>query len=340
MKTTVTVLVTGGSGFLAGWIIIKLLNQGCRVHATVQNISDEASIRDSLVKGGAPRASDPDILSFYQTQLELDDGWNEAIDGCDYVIHTASPFPPVQPKNESEIIIPARDGALRVLQAALSAGVKRVVMTSSASAIEYTNQPLPSLITEEYWTDITRRDITPYIRSKTIAEQAAWDFMHEHGGSMSLTTIAPGTMLGPILGRHISFSVHSIKQLLDGSAPAIPQLGFGFVDVRDVAELHIKAMTTPKAANERFLAGGSFLWLSDIAHILKARLPELSTKVPTRVLPNLLSHFLALFNPSLRSVINDLGKVHNYSPAKAERLLGWHMRPIEETVIDTAQSLT
>lgn len=335
-----TVLVSGGSGFLAGWIIIELLRLGYRVHATLRDTGRQTDIRTSLVAAGGKRAADQDALRFYQANLDTDEGWQAAIAGCRYAIHTASPFPVVQPKNEDEVIVPARDGTLRVLRASLTAGVEHVVITSSASAMEYPSKvSLPTLITEASWTDLTRRDITAYIRSKTIAERAAWDFVAQHSDKMSLTAIAPTTMLGPILGKHVTFSVQSVQQLLDGSAPAIPRLGFGFVDVRDVAALHVEAMVNPRAAGERFLAGGTFLWLSDIAKILRRRMPEASSRVPSHTLPNIVARGLSLFNPSLRSVINDLGKTRNYSPKKAEELLGWTMRPIEDTITDTARSL-
>lgn len=333
------VLVTGGSGFLAGWIIIGLLERGYVVHTTVRDLARQDEIRSSLAQAGAVSAANPDRLHFCMAELEHDAGWDEAVRGCAYVIHTAAPFPKVQPKNDDALIVPARDGALRVLRASLSADVSGVVMTSSASAMEYGGSSRGTTITEADWTDVARSDLTPYIRAKTLAEQAAWEFAAEHKGEFRFTTIAPGTMLGPVLGGHVAFSVESVKQLLDGSAPAIPQLGFGFVDVRDVAELHIIAMTAPEASGERFLAGGTFLWLSDVARLLRDNFPEYATQIPARMLPNIVARGLALFNPSLRSIIHDLGKTHNYSPAKAERLLGWRMRSIEDTVLDTAHSL-
>lgn len=329
-----TVLVTGGSGFLAGWIIIKLLRQGYRVRATLQDKITEPHVRETLRLAGAPEAALAETL-FFQALLESHTGWPGAARGCDYVIHTASPFPRVQPKNADELIIPARDGTLRVLRASLDAKVKRVVMTSSASALEYTREPVAT-INEELWTDLARRDVNAYTRSKTLAELAAWDFVVKHP-ALSLTTIAPSTMLGPVLGQHYPFSVEAIKQLLDGSVPAIPKLGFGFVDVRDVAELHIAAMTHAGSGGERFLAGGPFLWLHEVADVLRQHFPE--AKVPTHQLPNTAARMLALFIPSLRSVIHDLGKEHHYSTEKAERILGWSPRLLHETIVETAQSL-
>lgn len=334
-----TVLVSGGSGFLAGWIIIGLLQRGYSVHTTVRDLSRQADIRNALTKAGAPAAANPDRLRFFVATLEHDTGWREAVRGCNYAIHTAAPFPKIQPKDDDKLIIPARDGALRILRASLQAGVPRVVMTSSVAAMEYTDSPHQAAVSEADWTNAARRNLTPYIRAKTLAERAAWEFADQYKGRFSLTTIAPGTMLGPVLGNHVAFSVESIKQLLDGSVPAVPQLGFGFVDVRDVAELHIIAMTAQAAANERFLAGGNFLWLNEVAQMLRVSLPEYAGQIPHRTLPNVAARCLALFNPSLRSIIHDLGKVHDYSPAKAERLLNWTMRPIENTVLATAHSL-
>lgn len=334
-----TVLVTGGSGFLAGWVIIGLLQRGYSVHATIRNPEYQDALRKSFAENGAPAATNVDRLQFIRAELESDNGWVEAVNGCAYVIHVAAPFPATQPKNDDELIIPARDGALRVLQASLEAGVRQVVLTSSVAAMEYSRHPHAPATTEADWTDVERRDITPYIRAKTLAERAAWDFAAKHKAQFNLAAIAPGTMLGPVLGGHLSFSMESVKQLMDGSAPAIPHLGFGFVDVRDVAKLHIMAMTAPEAADQRFVAGGTFLWLSEVARMLRNGLPEYAGQIPRRNLPNMLARGLALFNPSLRSIIHDLGKTHDYSPAKAEQLLGWTMRPIEDTVLDTAHSL-
>jgi dihydroflavonol-4-reductase len=270
--------------------------------------------------------------------LMSDEGWPAAIAGCDYVLHVASPFPPKQPKDPDDLIVPARDGTLRVLRAALDAGVKRVVVTSSVAAIRLTDGAEPRPLDERDWTDPDSPGLTPYVRSKTIAERAAWELVRERGQEDRLAVINPGGIIGPVLNDDFSYSLEAVGRLLQG-APGNPRLGFTFVDVRDVADLEIRAMTAPEAGGERFIAADRFLWMADIAAILRERLGDRAKKVPTRNIPNFLVRTMALFDPGIRSVVGGLGKRSELSSEKARSKLGWTPRPLEDSITETAESL-
>jgi dihydroflavonol-4-reductase len=329
-----TVLVTGGSGFLGGWCLVELLKAGYRVRTTVRDQSREGDVRATLSAMVEPG----DRLSVLAADLGSDAGWKEAVTGCDYVLHVASPFPPKQPKDPDDLIVPARDGALRVLRASLDAGVRRVVMTSSTAAVRNSGAPPTGPLTEENWNDPDSPHATPYVRSKTIAERAAWDLVRQAGQPERLAVVNPSAILGPALNSDLSYSIQLIERLLNGM-PGVPRLGFNFVDVRDVADLHIRAMTAPEAGGERFLATNEFLWTAQVAEILRKRLGGGAAKVPTRTVPNLLVRGMARFDPGLRSVVGDLGQRVDYSNEKARTRLGWSPRPIEETIVDCARSL-
>ncbi|MBX3489954.1 aldehyde reductase [Parvibaculum sp.] len=333
-----TVLVTGGSGFIAAHCILQLLAAGHEVRTTVRNLAREADVRAMLKAGGAepgPR------LSFFAADLTSDKGWAEAAQGADYALHVASPFPSGVPKDENELIVPARDGALRVLRAARDAGVKRVVMTSSFAAIGYGHPARKKPFDETDWTNLEGGgDLTPYTKSKTIAERAAWDFIAREGNGLELATVNPVGVLGPVLGPDFSTSIQIVKGLIDGSVPGMPKLSFGLVDVRDVADLHLRAMTDPAAKGERFLAiSGDYVWMRDIARALKARMGKAAAKVPTRQLPNWLVFIAAMRMPELKLVLPELGKEKHATGEKATRLLGWNPRPWEQSAVDTAESL-
>jgi nucleoside-diphosphate-sugar epimerase len=328
-----TVLVTGGSGFLGSWCLVELLQRGYEVRTTVRDLAREGEVRDAVSSAGQPGEK----ISFFAADLSSDDGWQKAVAGCDYVLHVASPFPPVQPKDPDELIVPAREGTRRVLGAALAAGVKRTVVTSSVAAIAGGARS-PGPLTEEDWTNLDFPALSPYVRSKTIAEQAAWDLVREAGEPERLATVNPGAILGPLLSRDGSYSLEAIERLLKGM-PGVPRIGFSFVDVRDVADLQIKAMLAPEAGGERFIAVAQFLWMAEVAAVLRRELGPDAAKVPNRKVPDLLVRAMALFDPGIRSITNQLGKKLTYSNQKAETTLGWSPRPIEKTIAETGRSM-
>ena len=331
------VLVTGGSGFIASYCILQLLAAGYRVRTTVRSLAREADVRAMLKQAGAEPG---DRLSLFAAELEQDAGWRPAVEGCDYVLHIASPLSEHVPKNEDEMIVPARDGTLRVLRAARDAGVKRVVLTSSSAAITYGRGPQPARFDETHWTDVNRGDVHPYAKSKTLAERAAWDFIAREGGGLELSVINPVLVLGPVFGPDYSPSILLVKRLMEGAIPGCPRLYFGIVDVRDVAELHVSAMTHPAAKGERFLAvAGDFMSVREIAAVLKARLGPAAGRVPTRQVPDWLVRAVALFHPQARHILPELGKVKNGSGEKARRLLGWAPRSREDAIAATGESL-
>ena len=332
-----TVLVTGGSGFVASHLILQLLGLGHRVRASVRSLAREGDVRAMLQRGGTPAEAD---LAFVVAELESDAGWAAAVAGCDFVMHVASPFPQGIPKHEDEIIVPARDGALRVLRAARDAGVKRVVLTSSFAAVGYGHAPRAAPFDETSWTDLDGDDVLPYIKSKTIAERAAWDFVAREGGAMELSVVNPVGVFGPVLGPDYSTSILLVQRLMDGAMPGCPKLHFGVVDVRDVADLHVRAMTHPAAKGERFLAvSGDFLSILDIARVLKARLGNAARRVPTRQLPNWLVRLASLADPAVKQIVPELGKRKNATSAKAQRMLGWTPRSSADAIVATAESL-
>ena len=328
------VLVTGGSGFIATFCVVRLLNAGYRVRTTVRSLAREPEVRSMVREGGA----DPDGLTFVAADLTRDEGWSEAVAGCDFVLHVASPFPLLDPRHKEELIVPARDGALRVLRASRDAGVKRVVLTSSFAAIGY-GQPAVRGFTEANWTDLTA-PVSAYVASKTLAERAAWEFLAREGGGLQLAVVNPVAVFGPVMGTQVSASVQIIRRLLEGGFPRLVNLSFGVVDVRDVADLHLRAMTDPSASGERFLAlAGDFVSLGEVAGLLRARLGDRARRVPTKTVPDAVVKVAALFVRSLAPLIPELGKNKNASNAKARRLLDWNPRSAEEALLSTAESL-
>jgi dihydroflavonol-4-reductase len=330
-----TVLVTGGSGFVGSHVILQLLSAGHVVRTTVRSLKREEAVRAMLKGAGADTGQ---RLSFFAADLERDEGWREAVAGCDYVIHVASPIPIAAPKSEDELIVPARDGAVRVLRAARDAHVKRVVFTSSCGAIYYGHAPQQAPFDETSWTNLDG-DMSSYVKSKALAERAAWDFMAAEGGDLELSVINPAGIFGPVLGPDFSSSIELVKRLINGM-PGCPRLYFGVVDVRDVADLHVRAMTHPAAKGERFIAvSGEAMSMLDIARALKASLGDAAKKVPTRQLPDWLVRLLGRFSASVRPLVPLLGNIRNATSAKAERLLGWQPRSREDAVVATAESL-
>lgn len=332
-----TVLVTGGSGFIGSHCILQLLAAGYRVRATLRSLSREADVRAAVTVGfEAPG----ERLSFVAADLARDAGWTEAATGCAYALHVASPFPADIPKDENELIVPAREGALRVLRACRDAGVKRVVLTSSFAAIGYGQAPRRTPFDETSWTDPNGADVMPYVKSKTLAERAAWDFIDKEGGALELAVVNPVGVFGPVLSSDYSTSILLVKRLLDGALPGCPKLHFGVVDVRDVADLHLRAMTNPSAKGERFLAvAGNFMSIREIANVLRRDLGRAAKRVPRFELPNFLVRIAALRDPAARQLLPELGKPKNGTSAKAMRVLDWAPRSNEEAIGATARSL-
>ena len=332
-----TVLVTGGSGFIGGHCILQLLAGGHQVKTTVRNLKREGDVRAMLRTGGADAG---DRLSFFAANLESDAGWKEAVSGCDYVLHVASPIPPGVPKHEDELIIPARDGALRVLKAARDAGVKRIVLTSSMAAIAYGHKSQNEPYSEKDWTDLNGRHVAAYPKSKTIAERAAWDFIAKEGGALELSVVNPVFVQGPVLGPDYSPSIMVVQRLMDGAMPGCPKLYFAIVDVRDVADLHIRAMTDPAAKGERFIASaGDTISMLDLAKVLRARLGDAAKRVPTREIPNWVVRLVAMRDTAVKAILPELGQIKRVTNEKAKRVLGWQPRSNEEAIVAAAESL-
>ncbi|HLY42159.1 MAG TPA: aldehyde reductase [Terracidiphilus sp.] len=331
------VLVTGGSGFIGSHCTLQLLAAGHEVRTTVRNLDRVSELRVILRRAGG----NPDLgLSFFAANLTRDEGWRDAVAGCDYVLHVASPFPAAVPEHEDELIVPAREGALRVLRAARDAGVKRVVLTSSFAAVGYGREAKQAIYTEADWTDPEAPGLTVYAKSKTLAERAAWDFVAGEAGTLELAVVNPVAVFGPVLSGDYATSIMVVQRMMDGAFPGLPRLWLGVVDVRDVADLHLRAMTHPAAKGERFLAvSGEFPSLHQIANMLRQRMGAAARRVPTRELPNWLVRLAAWRDPAVKQILPELGKVKNASSEKAQRVLGWKPRPREEAVVATAQSL-
>jgi nucleoside-diphosphate-sugar epimerase len=332
-----TVLVTGGSGFIGAHCILQLLAAGHQVKATIRNLKREGDVRAMLRTGGADAG---DRLTFFAANLESDAGWKEAVSGCEYVLHVASPIPPGVPKHEDELIIPARDGALRVLKASRDAGVKRVVLTSSMAAIAYGHKPQNEPYSEKDWTDLNGRNVAAYPKSKTIAERAAWDFIAKEGGALELSVVNPVFVQGPVLGPDYSPSIMVVQRLMDGAMPGCPKLYFAIVDVRDVADLHIRAMINPAAKGERFIASaGDTISMLDLAKVLRARLGDAAKRVPTREIPNWVVRLVAMRDTAVKAILPELGQIKRVTNEKAKRVLGWQPRSNEEAIASAAESL-
>jgi dihydroflavonol-4-reductase len=333
------VLATGASGYIAGHVILQLLARGYRVRGTIRSLTRADEVRNWLSK--AHGADIPNqALELIEADLSSDSGWDAAMLGVRYVLHIASPFPPKVPKNADELIAPARDGTLRIMHAASRASVERVVQTSSTVAIAYGHDyPDGRVFTEEDWTNLGHPEVSPYARSKTIAERAAWAELPKLDRAIEWVVINPGGVLGPVLDKDASASVDIVKKLLDKSVPGLPRFGFPIVDVRDLADLHLRAMLDPKAAGKRFIGSGDFLWMAEIAKILKTELGARGKIVPMRKLPDFMVRLVGIFDPVVRAQLHELGKMRNLSSDQAHQILGWKQRPLKETIVDTANSL-
>jgi nucleoside-diphosphate-sugar epimerase len=331
------VLVTGGSGFIGAHCILQLLNAGYRVRTTLRSLTRAGEVRAMLKVGGAAPG---EAISFAAADLKSDAGWPEAVADCAFVLHVASPFPAGAPKHEDVLIVPARDGALRVLRAARDAGVKRLVLTSSFAAVGYGHASTDRQFSETDWTDPNSRHLGAYAKSKTLAERAAWEFIARDGGSLELAVVNPAAVFGPVLGPDLSTSVQLLRLLMDGAMPRCPRLSFGIVDVRDVADLHLRAMKNPAAKGERFLAvAGESMSIQEIALLLKARMGNAAARAPTKVIPDGMVRLASLFNAGLAQVVPELGKVKRITNEKARRVLGWTPLSNADAIVATAESL-
>jgi nucleoside-diphosphate-sugar epimerase len=329
---TGTALVTGGSGYIAGFLIRQLIENGWTVSATVRSLQREDEVRGWL-------AIDNSKLRFFAADLENDAGWAEAMAGCSHVAHVASPFPLGVPKHADELVIPAREGALRALRFAKAAGVKRFVLTSSMAAIAYGHGRGRDIYDEADWTNLDNPAVMPYPRSKTVAERAAREWAKAEAPEIEFASVNPAAVFGPLLSDDLSTSIEVVKQLLEGKVPLCPDVGFGIIDVRDVADLHYRTLTADAIRDERFVCSGPFLKFIDVANILTINLGSRARKVPTRKMPDWLLKLLAIVRPELKQVVAELGNVRGGDSSHAVQRLGWTMRPPEEAILATAQSL-
>ncbi|WP_442592214.1 SDR family oxidoreductase [Pedobacter sp. AW31-3R] len=338
MEKKETVLVTGGTGFVAKQIILQLLQKGYRVRATLRSLKHTDKVLSTLVNNGMTTS---DELSFIETELTSDDNWFEAMDGCKYVLSVASPVFFEVPKDEHEALRPAVEGILRVLKFAQLAGVKRVVMTSNFGAVGFSQTDKQRETKESDWTDPNTKGLSTYEKSKTLAEMAAWDFIKNNNGGLEFTTVNPVAILGPSLDSHISGSFHLLQHLLDGSMKAIPNIQLNVVDVRDVADLHMRAMASPEASGQRFIASADgHISMPEIASLLKLTYPGASQKVSLKRLPNWVLSFASLFNAKAKEGVLLMKMNRNVSNAKAKQLLSW--KPVatqEQSILAAVESI-
>lgn len=327
-----SVLLTGISGFIAKRIALDLLQAGYRVTGTLRSPKREPEVRAALAANGLD-AAHLDRLSFVHVDLEQDAGWAQAMAGIDAVVHTASPFPIAQPKDEQVVIRPAVDGTLRVLKAAQAAGVRRVVLTSSVEAVMHGQS---GTLTEANWSDLTSPTATAYTKSKTLAERAAWDFVARHP-EMQLTTINPGLVLGTPLDRETGSSVGVIKRLYSGKVPAVPDFSLPVTDVADVSQAHVAALRTPASIGQRYMIADRFMSIPEMASVLKAAYPR--RRIATRVAPKVLLRILALFDAELRSILPAIGRTAGLDNRKLREELGVKVTPAQESILATARFL-
>jgi dihydroflavonol-4-reductase len=330
-----TVLVTGASGFIAKHICLQLLNEGYAVRGSVRSMARGQEVTDAVRPHLADAAS-LERLSFVELDLSRDNGWDKALEGVDVLIHTASPFPMVQPETEADVIKPAVEGTLRALRAAKAAGIKRVVMTSSTVAV--TDGPLPggkTLYEETEWTDTAGGTVSPYAKSKTLAERAAWDFVGTEAPEIELTAINPGFVLGPALDKNFGTSLQVIQRIIRSKDPALPQIGFMSVDVRDIAAMHVAAITNREAVGERIIGVSSFMWMPEMAEVVARELQD--RRIVTRRAPNWLIHIIALFDNAVKGIAPTLDKRKEASNAKAKRIFGMKFIPVEDAVRASAR---
>ena len=327
------VLVTGASGFIAEHCIIELLKNGYSVKGSLRSMNREQEVRDAIKTG-----ANDENLEFCKLDLLEDDGWEDAMWDCDYLMHVASPFVIEDPKDENELIKPAKEGTLRALNAAKKAGIKRVVLTSSVAAVN--SHMMSGTSDHTTWTDINSKYVTPYQKSKTIAEKAAWDFYNnqDSNNKMELAVINPGGVMGPQLGNDLGgASTQIVSQLISGKFPMIPALSFPFIDVRDVAILHLKAMTTPDADGKRFIAAHSKpTWMYEVAEVLSAAGYE---KIKLKKAPSFMLKLIGLFDNKTKSLVPMLDKYVPCDNSQTVKILNWEPMPWEQAFIEHAKSI-
>jgi nucleoside-diphosphate-sugar epimerase len=332
------VLVTGGTGYIGGWCVAELLRRGYRVRTTVRHRGKEPQVAGAVATAAGP--AEAGRVEFAVADLTQDAGWDQAVDGARYVLHVASPLGDAAARDRDALVAPAREGTLRVLRAAAAAGAERVVMTSAANAASPSSYAEDGITDETLWTDPDDPAIIGYRRSKTLAELAAWEFMNDHGGRTELVTVLPDAVFGPILTTATIGSVGIIARMLAGRMAGAPRIGLEVVDVRDLVDAHLRAMTVPEAAGQRFLATGEFTWMRDMALALRHGLGEDGSRVSARQVPDVIVRLTARFrDPSLRAITPSLGRRNRHSIAKAQRVLGWQPRPAAQTVVDCGRSL-
>ena len=330
------VLVTGGTGFVGIHCIVALLRSGYRVRTTVRSLDRSGEIQAMLTRAGLPGAA----LEIVAAELTREDGWPAAVEYCRYVLHVASPFHIGRVRHEDDLVVPAREGTLRVLRAARDAGAERVVLTSSFAAVGYGHEERAEPLTESDWTNLDGADVSPYIKSKTVAERAAWEFIAREGGKLQLASVNPVGIFGPALGSKLSSSVEIVQRMLRGEMPGVPRITFGAVDVRDVADLELLAMVKPEANGQRYIAiSGEPLPFIEYANILRQHLGPRGAKLPSRRLPDWFIRLFVLFKPEVREVVPQLGKRRLTTSAKAIRELGWAPRSVSEALNTSADSL-
>jgi len=331
---TTKLLVTGASGFIATHCIVELLNHGYQVKGTVRKLDKEEQIRAILKK----HTKNTDCLEFTQAELTDPHSWEEAMQGCDGVMHLASPVPVIQPKDADKVIRPAREGTLNVLKAAKKLDVSRVVLTSSVAAVWGKGREGSRVYSESDWTNTNDPDQSPYSLSKTFAEKAAWEFVEEQGGP-ELAVINPSFVLGPALESDYGSSLVILYKILKGKFPLVPKLGFEIVDVRDVAVLHRLAYESPEALGRRFLCSSGFRWLKEMAIFLREHFPNYRKKISTKDMPNFLLKIISFFDGSVTPFLPHLEIKKEMDVSAARKVLGWQPRSPEEAIESGARSL-
>ena len=334
-KSSTKVLVTGANGFIGQNTVLRLLELGYSVRATVRNETHQKNTVETLAKH-----IDTSRLEFALADLMKDDGWQSAMQGCDFVIHIASPYPAENPKDENELVIPARDGTLRVLQSAQVEGVKRVVMLSTIGAIFDGHEGENRTFDETDWSDLGKTRLI-YHKSKTIAEHAAWDFINsaENKSKMEMVAINPSNVFGPVLDGHHHTATEWYRTIMHAEVPGVARTQIDFVDVRDLVDILTKALTVPDAAGKRFICNGTSIPLIEFADILHQNFSNRGYRIPNRILPDFGIRLIAQFIPKVKAVSGQLQWKYAFSTEQVRSVFGWQPRPYQQTIIDMAESL-